>query len=1005
MKHCCLWYSLTSILALVSTSSVDGQGYSPETAIQKVTASAGLHVKLFASEPDISQCILVKCDDRGRTWTIQYLQYPNPAGLTRVQVDRWSRTVYDRIPEPPPHGPKGADRITILEDTDGDGQADQFKDFASDLNLVTGLAFGHGGVYVLNVPYLLFYPDRDRNDVPDRDPEVLLKGFGMEDAQSFSNHLTWGPDGWLYGVNGSTTTCNIRGIEFQQGLWRYQPVSGEFELFCEGGANCFGVTFDARGETFYSTNGGPFLHAVQGGYFFKSFGKHGPLHNPFAYHFFANLECDQVPGGPPTGGTIYHGGAFPDRFDGTFIAGNFLGHSASSWRVEPTGATVRAVFSEQLMDAHDNWCGPTDMCLGPDGSMFLSDFHDQRTSHPDPDANWDRSNGRIYKIEADRLHPLVAEDVRDLTSDELVNLMQHTNRWYADRARCELAYRRDTAVWPRLREMAQGREDEPTSLQGLWALHVSGGLDDDTSLALLDHPFPYIRYWTIRFLGDRRQTTNEQAIRLAQLAHQETVKSVQLQLACAARRLPGEVGLPILENLLRSFAGQDDERVRWMIWWALESKAMSDTPRLLEFFEDSDSWQGEVGREHGLLLVRRYAADGSSAGYAACLRLLECVPRQHLAAGHDQLNQGLAERSQGLASVGQGGLFQGQALVDSGQAQHEARSFDRLSDKMQEYIARQWHDHPDDSLYLELALRADVPRARERLSELLADESASDTAQLECLRIAQEFPHEKTLPQVQRLALAGATDDIRLAALNVLAGQSDPDLAHELLQAYATSSTTVQSKIRDLLFARVDSAIMFLARVDERNIDSQSIPIDQLRRVALHDDDRLDELLRKHWGNIGPGSPEEKLATMRRYNNDLRNGTGDPVTGKILYTKHCAVCHTFHDEGNKIGPDLTTANRQDRAALLANLVDPSAVIRREYINYIVETYNGRVLNGLIAEQDGASLTILDAKNERTRIPRADVEVLVESELSLMPEKLLDELTPQQICDLFGYLQK
>ena len=341
------------------------------------------------------------------------------------------------------------------------------------------------------------------------------------------------------------------------------------------------MTFDARGETYYSTNGGPFVHAVQGGYFFKSFGKHGPLHNPFAYHFFANLECDQVPGGPPTGGTIYHGGTFPDRFDGTFIAGNFLGHSASSWRVEPTGATVRAVFSEQLMDAHDNWCGPTDMCLGPDGSMFLSDFHDQRTSHPDPDANWDRSNGRIYKIEADRLHPPVAEDVRDLTSDELVNLMRHTNRWYADRARCELAYRRDAAVWPKLRELAQSREDEPESLQGLWALHVSGGLDDATSLALLDHPFPYIRYWTIRFLGDRRQTTNEQAVRLAQMARQETVKNVQLQLACTARRLPGEVGLPIVENLLRSFAGQDDERVRWMIWWALESKAMSDTPRTL----------------------------------------------------------------------------------------------------------------------------------------------------------------------------------------------------------------------------------------------------------------------------------------------------------------------------------------------------------------------------------------------------------------------------------------
>ena len=206
------------------------------------------------------------------------MQYPNPAGLKRAKVDRWSRTVYDRVPKPPPHGPHGADRITILEDTNGDGQADQFKDFVSGLNIATGLAFGHGGVYVLQLPYLLFYPDRNRDDVPDSDPEVLLKGFGMQDTQSVANHLTWGPDGWLYGLNGSTSTCNIRGIKFQQGVWRYHPLTKEFELFAEGGGNIYGLTFDRKGNLFYSSNGGAlFWHAVQGGYYRKSFGKHGPL--------------------------------------------------------------------------------------------------------------------------------------------------------------------------------------------------------------------------------------------------------------------------------------------------------------------------------------------------------------------------------------------------------------------------------------------------------------------------------------------------------------------------------------------------------------------------------------------------------------------------------------------------------------------------------------------------------------------------------------------------------
>ncbi len=126
-------------------------------------------------------------------------------------VDRYSRTVYDRVPEPPPRGPKGADRITILEAINAQGRATKAKDFVTGLNLATGLAFGHGGVFVLQAPYLLFYPDRDGDDVPDGPPEVLLAGFGMEDASSVANSLIWGPDGWLYGCQGSTVTASISG--------------------------------------------------------------------------------------------------------------------------------------------------------------------------------------------------------------------------------------------------------------------------------------------------------------------------------------------------------------------------------------------------------------------------------------------------------------------------------------------------------------------------------------------------------------------------------------------------------------------------------------------------------------------------------------------------------------------------------------------------------------------------------------------------------------------------
>ena len=282
---------LALLLALQPGALATAQGYPPEEAARHMTLPEGVTAEPFAAEPMVRQPVAIEFDERGRLWVIQYLQYPNPAGLERVTVDRYSRTIYDRVPDPPPRGPKGADRITILEDTNGDGRADCEKDFVDGLNLASGFAFGHGGVYVLQVPYLLFYADKNRDDVPDGDPQVLLTGFGMEDAHSVANSLTFGPDGWLYGAQGSTVTANIRGIEFQQGVWRYHPATDRFELFYEGGGNTWGVDFDAEGNLFASTNLGGFIgvHGMQGAYYWKSFCKHGALHNPHAYSFFDHM--------------------------------------------------------------------------------------------------------------------------------------------------------------------------------------------------------------------------------------------------------------------------------------------------------------------------------------------------------------------------------------------------------------------------------------------------------------------------------------------------------------------------------------------------------------------------------------------------------------------------------------------------------------------------------------------------------------------------------------------
>ena len=243
-------FVLMAGLATFSARTAQAQGFAPTEAARRMSVADGLEVRLVAAEPLIRQPVAIEFDDRGRLWVIQYMQYPNPAELKRVAVDRYSRTVYDRIPDPPPRGPKGADRITILEDTDGDGRADRSRDFVTGLNLASGLAFGYGGVFVIQVPYLLFYPDRDHDDRPDGDPEVLLSGFGMEDAHSVANSLTWGPDGWLYGLQGSTVTAKSPGRRVSAGRVALSPdaASGSSSS-ARAGATCGASTSTATASS------------------------------------------------------------------------------------------------------------------------------------------------------------------------------------------------------------------------------------------------------------------------------------------------------------------------------------------------------------------------------------------------------------------------------------------------------------------------------------------------------------------------------------------------------------------------------------------------------------------------------------------------------------------------------------------------------------------------------------------------------------------------------------
>ena len=948
----------------------------PADSLKKFTVRKGLTVELIAAEPAVTQPIHVSWDSQGRLWVVQYRQYPFPAGLKVVSYDQHLRAQFDKVPLPPPSGEKGADIISVLEDTDGDGAYDKQTDVLKGLNITTAAVAGNGSLWVLNPPYLLSYGLKD--GLPVGDPKVELSGFGLEDTHSTATSLQFNIDGWLYGANGSTTTGNVgvpggkRTAWAGQCIWRFHPIRKVFEIYAEGGGNTYSLDIDGKGRVFSGSNYGDTrgMHYEFGSYGVKNWGKHGSLTNPYAYGWFEHMANTGDKRRFPQAFVVYEGGLLGADYDGKVLAPNSLANKSYVSRLIPQGATFRTVDEEDLIASSDRWFRPVWTGVGPDGTVTVADWYDTRLSHVNPVDDWDKLRGRLYRLRPEGTKVgLKPFDLTKSSAQELVALLSHRNEWFRKQAVLEIGWRGLRETIPTLRQMLAG----PQALEALWALDLLGAVESPP----VTHADPYVRRWSWQILGERRATpTSEQIV----AAKQETHVEVRAQILASAKHMPTE-SLPLLHAGLDT--RQDEfSRLRLLAWWALEAHLGSPNDRAgtLAFLRAAPEFVrsplfGEFLAER---IGKRLAQGSSEATLNDVAQILGLCP---------------ADAAEKLV----GGIL---SRLDSG-------DLPPMPAALRAAVDRQLAKDGRKPIAI-AALRAGDKSALAAALKELSDKRTPSRRRSELADALSSADRPEAIEPLIRLLLT-PTMEGRKSLLNALSRYDDVRLPKATIDHYERA-IAADDGLRDLalrtLAGRPAWARLFVTAVDEGKIPAPHVTADIARALLRHNLPEVNAVVDRLWKpSLVTGLTPEKDREVARLRAVARAGEGDPEKGRTHFQARCANCHQLKGGESKVGPDLTGYDRTSLDFWVLNIVYPSLEIREGFGSYDVRLKDGTLAAGILERREGGEIVLRDLAGNRTKIKEDKVASLIASPTSVMPEGLLAGLSDQDLRDFFAYLMK
>ncbi len=562
---------------------------SPEETVKRATLPDGFTMTVFAAEPDVVQPIAFTIDDRGRLWVVEGLSYPT-----------W---ITD--------GKPGRDRVIILEDTDGDGRHDKRTVFLDNGTNLSGIELGFGGVWLTSCPNLIFVPDANGDDKPDGPAKILLDGWDLKARHNVVNGLHWGPDGWLYGLNGILSNSKVgkpgtpddKRTFMNCGVWRYHPVRHVFEVVAHGTTNPWGMDWDAHGRLFVTNCVIEHVfHIIPGGHYKRMFGQDAM---PNSYELLQTCADhihwgggrwtdsrggegihDTAGGGHAhVGCMIYQGDNWPEKYRGGLFTCNLHGQRVNHDTIEPKGSGVVVEHGDDFLKIPDPWFRGLEMKYGPDGGVYLTDWCDDGECHDYTEQDINRQNGRIYKITYGT-PTYVNPDLRKLGDRELVQFQSHRNEWYVRHSRRIIQERASknrlnpNAVWNTATSGKYG-VNAIHAIRGLWTRNAGGAHQDGAFVHWEHDSHPEFLAAAIAQELDDGVASLAVIAAFVELAKNHPSPIVRLALAAGLQRVPIRHRWEIAEALVAHDEDADDANIPLMLWYGIEPMVAADRERAL----------------------------------------------------------------------------------------------------------------------------------------------------------------------------------------------------------------------------------------------------------------------------------------------------------------------------------------------------------------------------------------------------------------------------------------